>query len=199
MVALVEKAKNAGISLYPGEIDRLKQRSAIRDGGSPTRYFRRLFEAESKGEPISAGYEPDVIAKLATIYTGYFAPKLAKVLAAHHVDQPKLLHKMLSEMQEALACGAKEEDIVVVPRWELKQTHKWYRPESIEEMRMVAEDQAPMLPSPAPTPQSHTTEQAVEAASIRAGTRVARKASKSTLPPAPTQPAPQKDETPARG
>lgn len=128
MVALVEKAKNAGISLYPGEIERLKTRASIRDGGSPTRYFRRLFEADEKGEPIASNYEQDIIAKLATIYAGYFAPQMSASLAERKIDQPRLLHKLLQELQESFACGASTpEEIVVVPRSELRQDHPWFR------------------------------------------------------------------------
>lgn len=143
MVALVEKAKNAGISLYPGEIERLRSRAKLRDGGSPTRYFRRLFEADEKGEPISASYDPDILSKLARIYAGYFAPKLARALGQFEVDQPSLLHKLLSELQECFACAAQPHELVVVPRWELNPNHKWYMPKPAERiMPMAAEDSA---------------------------------------------------------
>lgn len=118
MVAIVEKAKNAGISLYPGEIDALKRRAKLRDGGSPTRYFRRLFEADMEGEPAPTAYDPEILTKLATTYAGYLAPRLDHALKGTEADQPETLHRILVALGEHLARGCDPADLVIVPRSE---------------------------------------------------------------------------------
>lgn len=128
MVAIVEKAKNAGISLYPGEIQRLKARSRIRDGGSPTRYVRRLMEADEQGKVAPTAYDEAILEKLAVTYFGYHAPKFTCQLRALRADQPELLHRLLQQLSETMACGAEPDQIAVVPTWSLPADHPQYQP-----------------------------------------------------------------------
>lgn len=144
MVALMQKAKNAGISLYPEEIDELRELASLRDGGSPSRYVRRHLKADLNHDPVPTSYDPDILAKMATTYAGYLAPKLAAALAEE--DQPKVLHQLLTQVQECYACGATSADVVTVPRWALDKNHPWYQPApepAAEDLPMAAEDQAP--------------------------------------------------------
>lgn len=116
MVAIVEKAKNAGISLYPREIEAIAARSKIRDGGSPTRYFRRLWEADEKGQPVPTSYDPDILRKMAETYAGFLAPQLGAQLAERGADQPRLLHDLLIQLSDYFAAGGQIADLMIGSR-----------------------------------------------------------------------------------
>jgi hypothetical protein len=102
----MEKAKNAGISLYPSEVETLRDQAKIRDGGSPTRYVRRLMEADAAGIMTPTAYDDQILDKLAVTYFGYHAPQFAEQLDRTQADQPATLHALLSGLSEAIACGA---------------------------------------------------------------------------------------------
>ena len=113
----MEKAKNVGISLYPSEIEEVKRLSLLRDAGSPTRYFRRLFDADKRHTPVPTGFDDRIFEKLAGTYAGYLAPRLTHALQQVNADQPKILHDLLVQFAEALANGASPSEITVAPQW----------------------------------------------------------------------------------
>ena len=125
--AAMEKAKNAGISLYPSELETLRNQAKIRDGGSPTRYVRRLMEADAAGIMTPTAYDDQILDKLAVTYFGYHAPQFAEQLDRTQADQQATLHALLSGLSEAIACGATPDAVAIVPRWELPLAHKLYQ------------------------------------------------------------------------
>lgn len=156
----MEKAKNAGISLYPEEIKTLRDRSKLKDHGSPTRYFRRLFEADIANQPVPTAYDDRILEKLATTYAGYFAPRLQHSLASAQADQPKLVHDLLEALAEHLARGCDPRDIVICPRAE-------WKPEPY--LAQVAEPAAPYPAPSSPVDEVVAAEDARRAAAPAAG------------------------------
>lgn len=130
-----------GISLPESLHARALERANTVCGGKFARYVQQLIRADLAAEPVPTSHDAEIIQKLAITYAGYLAPRLAAHLQADEVDQPKLVHDLLAQLQESYACGATAEDTVVVPRWELRPGHKWHRPAIPESI--AAEDQAP--------------------------------------------------------
>lgn len=79
-------------------------------------YVQALIERDQEGLPPPSVYNEAILADLARIYGGYFAPKLARQLADQGVDQPKTLHTLLRWLSECLAAGYSVDELVVAPR-----------------------------------------------------------------------------------
>jgi hypothetical protein len=103
MVALMktEKARNAGISLYPSEIAKLRSLAGEQDNGNVAQFIRRIL-ADDLTAP-AAEITPDILLRLAAHYIPTEARKLPAALKT--VDQPALLSRLLREFAECVADG----------------------------------------------------------------------------------------------
>ena len=103
---MAEKSSfKTGISLPPSLHRRALERARLTADGKFSRYLQHLVAADLDHEPTPSSVEPDILARLARVYGGYFAPAFARQLAEHQVDQPKLLHHLLASLSDCLAAG----------------------------------------------------------------------------------------------
>lgn len=110
-----EKARNAGISLYPSEIEKLRSLAGINDAGNVAQFIRRIL-ADDLTAP-SAEVAPDIISRLAEHYTPTEARRLPAALKT--TDQPALLSRLLREIVECVADGVELADLHVAARHEI--------------------------------------------------------------------------------
>lgn len=111
----IEKAQNAGVSLFPSEIVRFKLQASARDGGSLTKYFRRLAQEDGAAK-TQASDGARILDSLAVQFAGYLAPTLAKQLAERAADQSRLLHAILLQLSDYFARGGRVQDLALVDR-----------------------------------------------------------------------------------
>lgn len=108
-----EKAQNAGVSLFPSEIARFKVQAGPRDGGSLTKYFRRLAQ-EDGAHTTQAADGSRILDTLAQQFAGYLAPTLGKQLCERGTDQARLLHEILLQLTDYFARGGQAENLALV-------------------------------------------------------------------------------------
>lgn len=140
---LTEKARNAGISLYPSEITKLRQLATVHDNGNVAQFLRRLI-GEGLSSP-SAEVSTDIISRLAAHYTPAEARRLPPALKA--TDQPSLLSRILRELIECVADGIEPAALHVAAAHEIS-----VQPIPLASLRYPP--RAPRtrwLPEPAPT------------------------------------------------
>jgi hypothetical protein len=90
-------------------------RARVTSDGNVSAHLRQLATADLEAEDKKpTAFEWDVIAKLAKLYGGYFAPTLAKQLEG--ANQPKLLHNVLAQLSDYFARGGRVEDLAIVER-----------------------------------------------------------------------------------
>lgn len=186
MVALVPKAKSPfkksatktgfiGTFIEPEKMERVNARAALVAKGNRSDYLRDLLEKDIDGH--APGYDEAVLATLARIYGGYFAPRLDHLLAEQSADQPRILHDLLAQFCEALACGYKPSELTVAP----KICTTWRAVDDSMRQPIVAEEQAPYQSADEAKQLLKTLEAAAEAAHRREGKHPAR----GTKPPTP--------------
>lgn len=142
-VAAPKKESFVGFNVDSATHKRIRQRAAAQKKVVAA-HVRDLVLSNLEGEDLKPlGYEPDILDRLALIYGGYFAPKLIRVLAeSSAADQPKILHDLLAQFLESMACGASPEQTIVAPRWELRPEHPLYMPPPAPTL-VAAESAAP--------------------------------------------------------
>jgi hypothetical protein len=128
----LEKARNAGISLYPSEIEKLRALAGVSDQGNVSNFLRRIL-ADDLAAP-AAEVSPHIVTRLAHHYTPTEARGLASRLAA--TDQPALLARLLREIAECLEAGMAAESLHVAGAHEI----------SAEPVAAAALRYAPRLP-----------------------------------------------------
>lgn len=107
------KAEKKGVSLRPDLQGKAQERADRRHKGNFSAYIQSLIEADLAQEPVSTAHSPRILSDLAQSYAGYFAPTLARQLDAQEANQPELLHRLLLQLSEHLACGGSVKDIAV--------------------------------------------------------------------------------------
>lgn len=110
-----EKARNAGVSLYPSEIAKLRSLAALQDNGNVAQFIRRVL-ADDLSAP-TAEIAPDIISRLAEHYTPTEARRLPAALKA--TDQPALLSRLLRELVECVVDGVDPANLHVAANFEI--------------------------------------------------------------------------------
>ena len=85
--------------------ERIKARADAQQGGNLSAYLVSLAERDLDHAPLPSTASPDILARMAGIYSGHLSLRLGPQLAAHGVDQPGLLNALLAQLTVALERG----------------------------------------------------------------------------------------------